>query len=298
MKRLIQIMWQWVMHFWVPLAITVGMLSVAISFTIVLLVKQQSTVQIPNITIRTGAGIKYAEVGVLKRGEHLNILKRSHGWVQVRREDETTGWAPSWLLNRKTPVKYMGSLSEATVVLDPGHGGSDSGALSIDQKHFEKNYTLQLAQRVKTVLEKDYGTHVIMTRSTDQIVYLSKIPKIAEQKQADLFISFHFDSVPENNEASGYTAYYYNAGNGSKSLAQNINNVMKPAMPITNKGVEVGDFWVIHHNTVPAVLLENGYINSAKDFSYIRSAKYHKYIAKKVPMGLQNYLTQAAKSNQ
>ncbi|UEG67197.1 N-acetylmuramoyl-L-alanine amidase [Weissella hellenica] len=287
MKKIIQLIKQWLIKFWAPLVIVIIMLSTAISLTVIMLHKQQITVQIPNLTLRKQYGINGSPISVLKKGEHLQIIEKKEGWYQVRRDDESTGWVAGWLLKRKTPLKKVTPLSEATVVLDPGHGGSDVGSLSSNGK-YEKTYTLLLAKRVKKELEKS-GTRVIMTRSTDKLVYLANIPKVAENKHADLFVSFHFDSAPSKNQATGYTTYYYHQNNGSYALAKSVNTAMN--LPLINKGVEFGDFLVIRQNTVPAILLESGYMNNKKDFNYIKSKKYQEKVAKAVPIGLQNYLT-------
>lgn len=287
MKDLIQLLRQWLMKFWVPLTIVIVMLGTAISLTVVLLHKQQVTVQIPNLTLRKQKGVQSAPVSVLKKGEHLQILKKSEGWYQIRREDESTGWVAGWLLHRQKPLKTVTALSETTIVLDPGHGGSDVGSLSTNNK-YEKTYTLQLAKRVAKQL-RQRGARVIMTRNTDKLVYLAKIPKVAEDNHADMFISFHFDSSPEPNSATGYTSYYYHKNNGSYDLASNINAEL--SLPLVNKGVEYGDFLVIRDNSVPAVLLENGYMNSKDDFKSIKSKSYQDKIAKAIPVGIQNYLS-------
>ena len=294
MKKLVQLMRLWLMKFWVPLTIVVVMLGTAVSLTVVLLHKQQITVQIPNLTLRKQKGVESAPISVLKKGEHLQILKKSEGWYEVRREDESTGWVAGWLLHRQQPLKSVTPLSETTIVLDPGHGGSDVGSLSTNNK-YEKTYTLQLAKRVAKQLRKT-GARVIMKRNTDKIVYLAKIPKVAEDNHADMFISFHFDSSPDPNTATGYTSYYYHKDNGSYALAKSIN--AKLALPLLNKGVEYGNFLVIRDNSVPAILLENGYMNSNHDFKYIKSKAYQEKIAKAIPIGIQNYLTNQTKTAQ
>ena len=145
-----------------------------------------------------------------------------------------------------------------------------------------------MAKRVAKQL-RQRGARVIMTRNTDKLVYLAKIPKVAEDNHADMFISFHFDSSPEPNSATGYTSYYYHKNNGSYELASNINAEL--SLPLINKGVEYGDFLVIRDNSVPAVLLENGYMNSKNDFKSIKSKTYQDKIAKAIPVGIQNYLS-------
>ncbi|MFL1695217.1 N-acetylmuramoyl-L-alanine amidase [Weissella kandleri] len=285
-----EILRQFLVRFWIPLSITVGMLAVAISFTVVLMARQQITVHIPNITVRQGPDVLRPAEGMLKSGEHLNILDRENGWYKIQREDETTGWVAGWLLERKQPVKHMNLLSEATIELDPGHGGSDNGATSSDEKHYEKNYTLALTNRVKNELQQQYGTRVVMSRSTDEVVGLLKIPKVGEEKRANAFISFHFDSTEKQDTGSGFTAYYGQEDNTSKELAQYLNSAMAPQMPMQNLGVKQADYMVLKYNQVPAALLENGYINSTKDFKYIQKASYQNQIAQLIPTGLEQYL--------
>lgn len=295
LRRGLDIIKEFLIRFWLPLGITIGMLAIAITFTMVLLARQQITVHISNITVRQGPDVLKSAEGILKKGEHLNILDRDNGWYKIQREDETTGWVAGWLLERKEPVKHMNLLSEATIELDPGHGGSDNGASSIDKKHFEKNYTLSLAQKTKNELEKNYGTRVFMSRDDDRVVGLLKIPKVGESHRANAFVSFHFDSTVEKNTGSGFTAYYGKEDNGSQELAQYLNSSMAPTMPIKNLGVKQADYIVLKYNSVPAALLENGYINSSRDFKNIKNVDYQKKIAKRVPLGLEQYLNYQAK---
>ena len=294
MQKIGRLMLAWITKFWVPLAITVGMLAVAVSVTTVMLYKQQITVQIPNLTLREKRGVTSTPISVLKQGEHLQILQEDDGWYQVRREDESTGWVAGWLLERTTPLDKVTPLSEATIVLDPGHGGNDPGAESNSGK-FEKTYTLLLAQQVAKTLRAT-GARVIMTRDSDKLVYLSQIPKVAENANADAFISFHFDSVTEANGASGYTTYYYHKDNGSKDLAQAINDAMNPNMPLENRGIDRAEYVVLIDNKVPATLLENGYINSDRDFKKIKSPAYRKLIAQDVEQGLETYFDNRVKT--
>jgi len=288
MAKIGQLIRLWLIKFWIPLLITIVMVGVAISITAILLFKQQITVHIPNIPLREQRGVTSSKLSVLKEGEHLQILDKKYGWYQVRRQDESTGWVAGWLVERSRPVAKMSPLAEATVVLDPGHGGNDTGAISNNGK-FEKTYTLRLARLVAKELRQQ-GARVIMTRNSDKIVYLAKIPLVSEKAHADMSISFHFDSAPEANVASGYTAYYYHKKNHSNTLAKAINDAMAPNINMPNKGVEFGNFLVIRDNKLPSVLLENGYINSDADFKRINSQPVQKQIAKDVAKGVKNYL--------
>lgn len=83
-----------------------------------------------------------------------------------------------------------------TVVIDPGHGGKDPGAISSNRKHYEKNITLAVALRLGNMIKAAYpGVKVVYTRSTDKYVELSKRAEIANRNRADLFISIHVNSA-------------------------------------------------------------------------------------------------------
>lgn len=127
----------------------------------------------------------------------------------------------------------------------------------------------------------------MLTRSNDSFVDLEPRPALANKLKADAFISVHFDSSNEANEASGTTTYYYSSSK-DMSLAKAINNQTK-TLPLNNRGIEYGNYQVLRDNQRPAVLLELGYINSDKDFSYISSANYQAKVADAVYTGLTDY---------
>lgn len=267
------------------IVISFSIITIVIAF--ILLNKNQATVQLAQIPLHTAPSRTSKTVGTVTKGTKLKIIEVKNDWALVRQPNEAIAWLPNWLLHRKTPLKALTPLAEATIMLDAGHGGSDTGAIS-NTGQFEKTYTLKTALATRKLLES-YGAHVIMTRTTDHLVYLANIPDIAEKNHADASISFHFDSAPQKNSASGLTTYYYHQQNGSYALAKSLNHEMNH-FPVPNRGVEFGDFLVIRRNTLPAVLLEMGYINSDHDFESINSPGYPKEIAVSVQKGLEAYL--------
>lgn len=269
-----------------PLLITFLMIFLIFIMTILLLNKNQVTVQLASIPTHSQPNRNSKNLALLHKDTKVKIILKKGQWYKIRRPNEKTAWVASWLLTRKKPLKKLTDLSETIIVLDPGHGGSDTGAIS-NTGAYEKTYTLRTALAVKKTLES-YGAKVIMTRHTDKIVYLSRIPKVAENNSADAFISFHFDSAPTKNSASGLTTYYYHKKNGSLALGKALNSYMNN-FPMLNKGVDFGDFLVIRDNSRPAVLLEMGYINSNSDFKAISSPKYPNKVANAVKKGLEKY---------
>ncbi|TGD18672.1 N-acetylmuramoyl-L-alanine amidase [Levilactobacillus suantsaiihabitans] len=248
------------------------------------------TATVSNLNLRNGPGLTYTVTHKVKKNSRLTILGEKDNWYHVRDSQNHFGWVASWLVKHPGNLKRATNLSEATIVLDPGHGGSDSGALSIDQKHDEKTYTLTMAQQVAKRL-RARGAHVIMTRDSDKTVSLADRPALANTNQASAFISFHFDSSPTDNLGSGTTTYYYHRDT-SYELAEDVNGQMND-LGLTNRGVKYGNFEVIRDNNRPALLLEMGYINTKKDFSYIRSTTYQKQVATRVVAGLSKYFNSA-----
>ncbi|MCG4607052.1 SH3 domain-containing protein, partial [Bifidobacterium longum] len=91
-----------------------------------------------------GPGLDYATIGTVKKGQRVTILKTRNSWYKIRLSDQRFGWVASWLVHPKNNLKHVSNLSEATIVIDPGHGGSDSGAEyknSTSKRYMEKTYT-------------------------------------------------------------------------------------------------------------------------------------------------------------
>ncbi|MFB9769336.1 N-acetylmuramoyl-L-alanine amidase [Lactiplantibacillus modestisalitolerans] len=273
-------------HYWRQLTIAAVFIGLVIGFVFVLATNNTATVNIANVNIRQGPGMSYAITDATTKGTKIHIMKRKNNWLYVRYADHKFGWIASWLVNeRNSQLSKTTKISEATIVLDPGHGGSDSGALSSKGK-MEKTYTLRVAKAVAKKL-RAAGANVILTRDDDQYVGLSARPAMANKLNADAFISFHFDSSPEKNTASGITTYYYHKST-SLTLAKDLSNNAS-TLPIPSKGVAYGDFLVIRDNSVPAVLMELGYINDKADFKTIRSTQYPNEVAHAVYAGLSTY---------
>lgn len=108
------------------------------------------------------------------------------------------------------PVPAVGQdkLSLKTVVIDPGHGGHDSGCISPDKKTYEKNLTLSISKLFAEKIRSAYpDVKVIMTRNDDRYVTLSGRADIANNAGADLFVSIHINAQAKGNSASGYSIH-------------------------------------------------------------------------------------------
>ena len=244
---------------------------------------KQVVVQTNEVSLVKGPGSN-DKLATLTKGSRLNVISHKYHWYQVKTANHQIGWIPDWVLAEKYHL-HPTNLSDATIVLDAGHGGSDSGALSNSNKE-EKTYTLKYIKQLAEKLRAS-GAKVYLTRSSDEFVRLKARPALAEKVHADAFISIHFDSSPNPNEATGITSYYYHKAS-SKSLAYYISSQLNN-LGLTNRGTEFGNFLVIRDNTVPAVLLELGYINSSQDFALITTSTYQNNATDGIVTGLKSY---------
>lgn len=240
-------------------------------------------------SLRQTGGINAQVLESIPKDTELSVLSQDGDWYQVQTKEGKRGFIASWVVSTPsngTSTKAATSLAEATIVIDPGHGGSDAGALSADEKNYEKTYTLAIAQRVAQQLQAA-GANVILTRSNDTYMDLNPRPTMAAKLHADAFISIHCDSTENPNTATGHTTYYYAEGK-DLPLAKSLSSALTD-LPLTSRGVEFGNFEVLRDNTQPAVLLELGYINSKKDFKQISDVSFQNQVAANVRSGLNHY---------
>src|SRR5699024_7955186 len=151
----------------------------------------------------------------------------------------------------------------AKIVIDPGHGGRDSGAIGRNSK--EKDNVLKVAKKLRTLLE-GYGHEVILTREGDGYLTLTQRANIANNRKADVFISLHNNSA-SNNKATGFETFIYNGNVSSKTknLQTAVHDAIAKNIGIPNRGKKRANFAVLRQTKMPAVLVEYAFINNPSD---------------------------------
>lgn len=162
------------------------------------------------------------------------------------------------------------------IFLDPGHGGSDSGA--VENGLEEKNSTLEIATRVKDILEKEYKDVTIrLSRSTDRTVSLNERTEAANSWSADIFVSIHVNA----GGGTGFESYVYpNIGEPTKNHQKNIHDEILNLVDFNDRGRKQADFYVLGETNMPAVLTENGFIDNASDATKLKSSSYINKLAR------------------
>ncbi|MGM0838968.1 MAG: N-acetylmuramoyl-L-alanine amidase family protein [Bacillota bacterium] len=175
------------------------------------------------------------------------------------------------------------------IVIDPGHGGKDPGSIGASGS-YEKDFTLTLAMKVSQLLEQVPQIEVYMTRDKD--IFLSSEsrvrPNFANDLGADLYISIHANTFTDPS-VSGTESYYYNQKN-SLFLANIIHKHVAEATGFSNRGVKKENYFVLKDTTMPATLLEIGYITNPKDEQIMLTDEFQESVAKSIKNGVKEYL--------
>ena len=176
--------------------------------------------------------------------------------------------------------KEAKKLANLRIVIDPGHGGSDPGAIGASGLK-EKDVNLDIAKRIKNLLPS-----VILTREDDVDVSLQGRVDFAYQVNADVFISIHNNALPKG-QGTGSETYYYRED--SFSLAQFIHEAMVSKLGLLDGGVRRRGFYVIKHSPCPSVLIEGAYLSNPEEEKLLASEEFRQKIAEAVVEGLKRY---------
>lgn len=161
----------------------------------------------------------------------------------------------------------------AKIFIDVGHGGKDSGA--VNGKIFEKDIALSIALKLEKML-KTCGIETVMSRSTDVFVTLQDRAKLANNSNADLFVSIHVNS--SINPAKGIETLVYSYRGSNKDVAQNVQDSLISATGTLDRGVkERPDLYVLSQTKMTAILIETGFIQT--EYEKLLSDKYQDKIA-------------------
>lgn len=171
------------------------------------------------------------------------------------------------------------------VVLDAGHGGSDSGATHNGTKEKDLNYKILYTLMKNYFSSNAPDTKVYWTRTTDTFITLANRAAFANKVGADIFISLHMNSAGSSS-ANG-TEVYYSVNNNTSSISgiksSTIATLLKDnlvsGLGTKSRGVKTAGFYVIKHNTVPAVLIELGFLSGSSDYSKLTNAAFQQKAA-------------------
>lgn len=192
--------------------------------------------------------------------------------------------------------RTTGGISGKIIVLDPGHGGSDPGAIGPTGLQ-EKQVTLPVAEYLKSILEAK-GAKVILTRTTDVDVYgphasgvdeLQARVNVANGNQADAFMSIHINSF-SNPNVGGIATYYFDGSDQSKKLASSVQGQIAEHSGFNgDRGIQPGNLYVLRHSLMPSILVELGFISNPTEEGHLKESSTQKGFANELAKGLELY---------
>lgn len=196
-------------------------------------------------------------------------------------------------------------LQGKVVVLDPGHGGYDPGA--VRGEVYEKHINLQIAMKLKKALEEK-GATVVLTRSGDYNLAIAGLHRreahrfdlnkrlaIASESNACLFISIHVNCMCSRSYG-GAEVFYYKESESGKLLSDCIQSELRSIPGIQKRTTKTSNCYVLRNATMPASLVEVGYLSNPGERKNILKEEYQTLLADKISCGIQKYLINTPKS--
>jgi N-acetylmuramoyl-L-alanine amidase len=181
------------------------------------------------------------------------------------------------------PAREGAARPSTVVVIDAGHGGHDRGGIA-GQRVSEKNMTLDVAQRLRAILQ-GYGYRTVMTRDSDVFIPLGTRVAIANSYSDAIFVCIHFNATPRR-AASGIETYFYSSQ--SLALASAIHYYVAGGAPSANRGVRRRGFYVLRNTRIPSVLVECGFLTNPTEAQYAQNDGYRQKLALEIAHGIQN----------
>lgn len=174
-----------------------------------------------------------------------------------------------------------------TVVIDPGHGGRDPGAVGIGGLQ-EKVVVNDIAPRVATILRQQ-GVNVVMTRTSDIEVDLEPRVATAERANASIFVSIHANAISMSRpDVNGLETFY--ASDAGQRLANTVHATVLRAMSMRDRRVRSARFYVIRQTSMPAILIETGFVTGAEDAPNLANPAWREQMAAAIAQGILIHL--------
>ncbi|QDQ01336.1 SH3 domain-containing protein [Lysinibacillus fusiformis] len=238
-----------------------------------------------SLNVRKEANSTSTVLGKLNKGDYVHVNSINGYWAQITFEGQTGYVHKSYLklLNQGNPLKNR------IIILDPGHGGKDPGAVvgSIS----EKSITLKVTTLVKQKLEAA-GAQVKMTRTGDTYPSLQDRVDFTDANFGEIFVSIHVNSASSTSAQGTETYYAISTGDMYQEdidLATFVNNQIVTNLNMKNRGVKEQQYYVIRNTLIPAILVELGFLTNSEDRGKMTDDQYVELFAESIYKGISQY---------
>nr|WP_231710761.1 N-acetylmuramoyl-L-alanine amidase [Gracilibacillus suaedae] len=288
-------------------------ISFVFIFSISLLIyAKDAQIEGENLNVRSGPGTDYDIITSVNPPEQYPVLEESGEWAKIdlgdhqgwihqdyfsiteesesqnddkKMEEENERSSDSVANSTETHKQLDNSIAGKKIVLDPGHGGRDVGAIGASGG-FESDYTLKTAQVLREKLE-EHGADVYLTRNNNQYVPLTSRTTHTNLLRADVYLSIHYNSTPELPEVQGIDTYYLSERD--QQLAEYVHGGIINETDMHDRGIEQRDLHVLRVNHRPSLLLELGFISNETEEKKIQSRAFLEAMSRGVLIGLEQY---------
>jgi N-acetylmuramoyl-L-alanine amidase len=246
------------------------------------------TILYDTTNIRSGPSTNDSIVYRAMQGDSYKIQEKINDWYKISLSNGEIGYVAGWIVSTTGSIPKVERpgmnqyLAGKTIVIDPGHGGRDSGAKGV-RGTYEKALTLRAAILLDEKL-RSAGATSILTRNQDVYVSLSNRVSLSHYYQADAFVSLHFDSSLYPS-ANGITTYYHSKSK-DYSLGESLQNELVKQTSLSNRGVKSGNYHILRHNKRPSVLLELGFLSNLSEEAHVSTSHYQEQITTAIFNGL------------
>jgi N-acetylmuramoyl-L-alanine amidase len=186
------------------------------------------------------------------------------------------------------PNSPRATAQRTVVVIDPGHGGPDPGAIGIG-RIYEKEIVFDISVQVANLLQQQ-GVQVLLTRRDDRDLGLEPRVQLANQVRAAAFLSIHANAISlARPDVNGVETFYYYSG--GQALAAAIQRQLLADTGMRNRGVKRARFYLLRRAAVPTALVEVGFVTGQEDAPRLADAGFRTQIAIAITRGILNYLS-------
>lgn len=248
------------------------------------IVLETAFVTASSLNVRTAPAISGTKIGALLRNTEVSIYGYEGSWAKIKYKGQTAYVHGAYLIKKNNNL-----LNGIKIVVDPGHGDHDPGASR--SKLLEKDINLDVSLYLEKKL-KAAGATVIMTRTDDTFLELTERSNIANNINADAFVSVHTNAGPE--AAHGIETYWYDKYSSaeSKALAASIQKRLIEVTEARDRGVKNQSFSVIRQSRMASVLVEVGFLTNDEEYQLLLTQSYREELAEGIYQGVLDYYKQ------
>ena len=250
-----------------------------------------------NITYANSFGTQFLSqdnnlIRILKGLVVLFLIERANNMFVDNNEDETIPGDLEDTFDKNTGNNRE-NISDKTIVIDPGHGGRDPGAVGPEGLQ-EKDVVLDIGLQLYDHLKRNTDAEVFLTRTDDYFVPLYERPTTADRVDADLFISIHINGsvIVEKNGIETYA--FFDASRDNWAFAWHLQDSLVEELSLKDRGLKTDNFHVLRNtrNDMKSVLLEIGYITNPQEEQFLQKQYNRKRAARAIYEGLLAYYSQ------